>query len=127
MDAATERPYGRASRNQAACRVKAIAGGRSAITRTSVAVLKARRVPCKVAPRKPAGQRVGWPLIDQANALRTRLESLLAQMNSRGPAAADDLATVRRRLADLAGRQGSDCPTPSSRKASLKPIEIEND
>jgi len=82
--------------------VKAIAAGESAITRTSVASLKTRRVPAQPRARRSAGPR-GKPLADQAHALCTRLESLLAQMRSRGPAAADDLATVRRRLADLAG------------------------
>ena len=80
-----------------------MAAGESVITRTSVASLKTRRVPARTPARRSAGPR-GKPLVDQANALCTRLESLLALMSSRGPAAADDLATVRRRLADLAGR-----------------------
>jgi len=84
-------------------RVKAIAAGDSAITRTSVATLKTRRRPSKTPARRCAGS-PGKPLVDQAHALCTRLESLLAQMSSRGPAAADDLATLRRRLADLAGK-----------------------
>jgi len=84
--------------------VKAVAVGDSAITRTSVAALKSRRRAIKVKTRKPTGARVERPLVDQANALCIRLESLLAQMSSRGAAAADDLATVRRRLAELAGR-----------------------
>ena len=83
--------------------VNAIAAGDSAITRTSVAALKLRRAPVGAAACRPAGPR-GKPLVDQANALCTRLESLLAQMSSRGPAAANDLAAVRRRLADLAIR-----------------------
>jgi len=84
-------------------RVKAIAAGDSAITRTSVATLKTRRRPSKTPARRCAGS-PGKPLVDQAHSLCTRLESLLAQMSSRGPAAADDLASVRRRLADLAGK-----------------------
>jgi ParB family transcriptional regulator, chromosome partitioning protein len=83
--------------------VKAIAAGESAITRTSVASLKTRRAPARTRARRSAGPR-GKPLVDQAHALCTRLESLLAQMSSRGQAAADDLAAVRRRLADLVGR-----------------------
>lgn len=83
--------------------VKAIAAGEWVITRTSVASLKTRRVPARAPARRSAGPR-SKPLVDQANALCRRLESLLALMSSRGPAAADDLATVRRRLADLAGR-----------------------
>ncbi len=83
--------------------VKAIASGDSAITRTSVATLKTRRRRSKTPTRRSAGS-PGKPLVDQAHALCTRLESLLAQMSSRGPAAADDLAALLRRLADLAGR-----------------------
>ena len=83
--------------------VKAIASGDSAITRTSVATLKTRRRRPKTPTRRSAGS-AGKSLVDQAQALCTRLESLLAQMSSRGPAAADDLAALLRRLADLAGR-----------------------
>jgi ParB family chromosome partitioning protein len=82
--------------------VTAIAAGDAAITRTSIAALKTRRVPTKAAACRPAGPR-GKPLVHQANALCARLESVLAQLSSSGPAAADDLAAVRRRLADLAG------------------------
>jgi ParB family chromosome partitioning protein len=84
-------------------RVKAFAAGEAAITRTSIAALKNRRAPTNAAACRPAGSR-GRPLVEQANALCTRLESLLAQLSSRGPAAADDLAAMRRRLADLAAR-----------------------
>jgi len=83
--------------------VKVIAAGDAAITRTSIAALKTRGAPTRAAACRPAGLR-GKPLVEQADALCTRLESLLAQLSSRGPAAADDLAAVRRRLADLAGR-----------------------
>jgi ParB family chromosome partitioning protein len=83
--------------------VKAIAAGDSAITRTSVASLKTRRRPARTPARRSAGPRAK-PLVDQAHDLCSRLESLLALMSSRGPAAAADLATVRRRLADLAGK-----------------------
>jgi ParB family chromosome partitioning protein len=83
--------------------VKAIAAGDAVITRTSIAALKTRLAPNRTATCGPAGPR-GTPIVAQANALCTRLESLLAQLSSRGPAAADDLAAVRRRLADLAGR-----------------------
>jgi ParB family transcriptional regulator, chromosome partitioning protein len=84
-------------------RVKIIAAGDSAITRTSIAAFKTRRISTKAAACRPA-DRDGKSLVDQANALCARLESLFAQLSSRGPAATEDLAIVRRRLCDLLDR-----------------------
>lgn len=85
--------------------VQAIAGGESALTRTAVAALRTEHVTTTGAVRKRAGTPRGKAsLVDQANDLCTRLESVLAQISRRGDGAAEDLAILRRRLIDLAGK-----------------------
>jgi len=100
-------------------RVKTIIGGEGEITRRAVASLsKTPRSP-RVATGKVAAPRRPSSLAGQASDLCARLESLIARMTKPGaPVTADELATLRRRLAELAGKQGSDSPTPSARRVA---------
>ena len=84
--------------------VKAIVGREGEITRSAVAsIKKTSRSPRRV-QRKTAGSRRRTSLADQANALCSRFESLLERMTKAGaPVTPDDLAALRRRLAELAG------------------------
>ena len=83
-------------------RVNAIVSGEGEITRKAVASLtKARRA----APRTAAASRPPGSLAGQASDLCARLETLLERMRRPGASVtSDELATVRRRLADLAGK-----------------------
>ena len=85
--------------------VKAIVAGGGEITRSEVATLKAPRRPAKT--DRPAASTRGHkaPLSAQADALCRRLESLVLRMTKQGaPVTADELAALRRRLADLASK-----------------------
>ena len=84
--------------------VKAIVGREGEITRSAVAsIKKTSRSPRRV-QRKTAASRRKTSLADQANALCLRFESLLERMTKAGaPVTPDQLAAVRRRLAELAG------------------------
>jgi ParB family transcriptional regulator, chromosome partitioning protein len=84
-------------------RVKAIVEGRQEITRSAVASLaKSPRSP-RTAPRRPTSSRRPSSLAGLASALCTRLEALFARMTKPGaPVTPDELATLRRRLCDLA-------------------------
>ena len=82
--------------------VKAIVGREGEITRSAVAAIKKASRSPRGARRKAATRR-RTSLLDQANGLCARLESLLGQMIRPGaPVTADELATVRRRLTELA-------------------------
>ena len=84
--------------------VKAIVGREGEITRSAVASLKKASRSPRGAPRKAAASRRRTSLAGQANDLCARLESLLGRMTKAGaPVTADELAAVRRRLAELAG------------------------
>ena len=85
--------------------VKAIVTGKDEITRNSVASLnRARRSP-RGAPRKLAVSRRSSSLADRAGELCTRLESLIGRMTKPGaPVTPEELATLRRRLAELAAK-----------------------
>ena len=86
-------------------RVKAIVSGEGEITRKAVASLtKASRSP-QAAPRKAVAPRQPRSLAGQAGDLCARLEMLLERMRRPGASVtSDELAAVRRRLADLAGK-----------------------
>jgi ParB family chromosome partitioning protein len=86
-------------------RVKAIVSGGGEITRKAVAsLIKAPRSP-RAAPRKAVALRRPSSLAGQAGDLCTRLEALVGRMTKPGtPVTVDELATLRRRLADLAGK-----------------------
>jgi ParB family chromosome partitioning protein len=86
-------------------RVKAIVSGRGEITRKAVASLtKAPRSP-RAAPRKTVAVRPPGSLAGQAGELCARLEALVGRITKPGaPVTADELATLRRRLADLASK-----------------------
>jgi ParB family chromosome partitioning protein len=86
-------------------RVKAIVDGKGEITRSALAALtNAPRTP-RGAPRKPAATRVPSSLAGQASDLCTCLESLVGRMTKPGaPVTSDELATLRRRLAEIASK-----------------------
>ena len=86
-------------------RVKAIVSGEGEITRKAVASLtKAPRSP-RALPRKAVASRQPRSLAGQAGDLCARLETLLERMRRPGASVtSDELATVRRRLAALAGK-----------------------
>jgi ParB family chromosome partitioning protein len=95
--------------------VKAIVAREGEITRSKVAALKAPRRPARAGGSVAPVTRRKSSLSAQAEDLCRRLESLVARMTKRGaPITPDELATLRRRLADLAAKQsgGSDGPTP---------------
>ncbi len=83
-------------------RVKSIVDDKGDITRKAVASLtKAPRT----APRKAAASREPRSLAEQVGDLCVRLETLLERMTRPGASVtSDELATVRRRLAGLAGK-----------------------
>ena len=82
--------------------VKAIVGREGEITRSAVSSIKKASRSCRVL-RKTAASRRRTSLIDQANALCSRFESLLERMTQAGaPVTPDGLAALRRRLAELA-------------------------
>jgi len=83
-------------------RVKEIVSREGEITRSAVASLKkAPRAP-RNAPRKAAGSRRPTPLVEQANDLCARLETLLDRITRPGsPVTSDELAALRRRLTGL--------------------------
>jgi ParB family chromosome partitioning protein len=95
-------------------KVKAIVDGEGEVTRSAVASLyKARRSP-RGAPRKVAVSRRPSSLAGQASDLCARLESLIGRMTKPGaPVTSEELTALRRRLIELAGKWGSDCPTPA--------------
>jgi len=86
-------------------RVKAIVSGEGEITRKAVASLtKAPRSP-RTAPRETVAVRPPGSLAGQAGDLCARLEALVGRMTRpEAPVTVDELATLRRRLADLASR-----------------------
>jgi ParB family chromosome partitioning protein len=86
-------------------RVKAIVSGEGEITRKAVASLtKAPRSP-RAAPRKTVAKSQPRSLAGQAGDLCARLETLLERMRRPGASVtSDELATVRRRLAELAAK-----------------------
>ena len=84
--------------------MKAIVGGEGEITRSAVAALKAPRPPATAGARR-TGAHAHGSLSAQANDLCSKLESLVARMTKPALAVtADELAALRRRLADLAGK-----------------------
>jgi ParB family chromosome partitioning protein len=85
--------------------VKAIVTGKGEITRTAVASLaKAPRSP-RGAPRKTAASRRPNSLAGQASNLCARLETLVGRMTKPGaPVIPEELASLRRRLAELASK-----------------------
>ncbi len=87
--------------------VKAIVTGKGEITRHAVASLsKSPRSP-RTAPRKPVASRRPSSLAGQAGDLCARLEALLGRMTKPGaPVTPEELATLRRRLAELAAQVG---------------------
>jgi ParB family chromosome partitioning protein len=86
-------------------RVKAIVSGGGEITRNAVSSLaKAPRSP-RSAPRKAVPSRQPRSLAGQASDLCARLEELVGRMKKPGaPVTGDELANLRRRLADLASK-----------------------
>ncbi|MEO8921492.1 MAG: hypothetical protein ABI330_01440 [Caldimonas sp.] len=86
-------------------KVKSIVTGEREITRREVASLKEAPRPKRVTQRTAAASPRKNSFVDQASRLCTRLESLFGDM-TRAEAAVtpDELATLRRRLADLSGR-----------------------
>ena len=86
-------------------RVMAIVSGEGEITRKAVASLaQAPRSP-RAAPRKAVASRQPRSLAGQAGDLCARLEALVGRMTKPGaPVTVDELATLRRRLADLASK-----------------------
>jgi ParB family chromosome partitioning protein len=83
-------------------RVKAIVTGEGEITRSAVASLKKAPRSSRGAPRKAAASRRPTSLVGQANDLCARLETLFERMTKPGsPATSDELAALRRRLAQL--------------------------
>ncbi|MEO8924116.1 MAG: ParB/RepB/Spo0J family partition protein [Caldimonas sp.] len=86
-------------------KVKSIVVGEREITRRAVASLKKAPCPKRVAPRTAAASPRKNSFVDQASRLCTRLESLFGDMTGTGVTVKpDELATLRRRLAELAGR-----------------------
>jgi ParB family chromosome partitioning protein len=85
--------------------VKAIVAGQGEITRSAVASLaKAPRSP-RGAPRKAACSRRPNSLSGQASNLCARLETLVGRMTKPGaPVTPEELASLRRRLAELASK-----------------------
>jgi ParB family chromosome partitioning protein len=84
--------------------VKAIVGREGEITRSAVSSIKKASRSCRVL-RKTAASRRRTSLVDQANALCSRFESLLERMTKAGARVTpDELAAVRRRLTELAAR-----------------------
>jgi len=84
-------------------RVKAIVTGEGEITRSAVASLKKTQRSPRSVTRRTSAPRRPTSLVVQANDLCTRLEALLGRLNKAGsPAAPDELAELRRRLAQLA-------------------------
>ena len=84
--------------------VKAIVGREGEITRSAVASIKKSPRPPHAKPRKAVATRRHISLATQADGLCARLESLLGRMTRQGaPVTSDELATVHRRLAQLAG------------------------
>ena len=92
--------------------VKAIVNREGEITRSAVASLRKAPRPSRGAPRKAAPSRRPATLIVQASDLCDRLESLLGSMTRPGAAVtSDELAALRRRLAQLGSQSSSDRPT----------------
>ena len=92
--------------------VKAIVKREGEITRSAVACLRKAPRPPRAAPRKAAPSRRPATLIAQASDLCDRLESLLGSMTRPGAAVtSDELAALRRRLAQLGSQSSSDRPT----------------
>jgi ParB family chromosome partitioning protein len=86
-------------------KVKAIVAREGEITRSEVAALKTRRRPARTTGRAAPAPRRKASLAAQADDLCRRLESLVARMTKQGaPVTPDELAALRRRLADLAGK-----------------------
>lgn len=85
--------------------VKAIVGGDAELTRGAVATLKVEVKTVTSGTRNPSRPRRCRSLASQANELCSRLESLLGRMTQPGASpTADELAALRRRLADLASK-----------------------
>jgi ParB family chromosome partitioning protein len=85
--------------------VKAIVAREGEITRSKVTALKARRRPTRTAGRAVPTSRPKSSLSAQADDLCRRLESLVERMTKQGaPVTSDELAALRRRLGDLAGK-----------------------
>jgi ParB family chromosome partitioning protein len=86
-------------------RVKAVVNGEGEITRSAVASLNKASRSARGASRKVAVSRRPSSLAGQASDLCTRLESLVARMTKPGaPVTSEELATLRRRLAELAAK-----------------------
>jgi ParB family chromosome partitioning protein len=86
-------------------KVKAIVAREGGITRSKVAALKAPRRPARTTGRAAPAPRRTASLSAQADDLCRRLESVVARMTKHGaPVTPDELAALRRRLADLAGK-----------------------
>lgn len=84
--------------------VRAIIKEGREVTRRAVGSLKKAPRSQRATPRKTAPDPKS-PLADRARNLCTRLDSLLSQMTRAGaPVTPEELATVRRRLVDLASR-----------------------
>jgi ParB family chromosome partitioning protein len=83
-------------------RVKAVIAGEGEITRRAVASLKKARRSPRGASTTASASRRQTSLVEQANDLCARLETLLNRMTKPGcQASSDDIAAVRRRLAQL--------------------------
>ena len=86
-------------------RVKAIVSGEGEITRKAVASLTKVSRSARTAPRKTAAVRPPGSLSGRAGELCARLEALVGRMTKPGaPVTADEMATLRRRLTDLASK-----------------------
>ena len=85
--------------------VTAIVNGEGEITRSTVASLKKAPRSRRAAPRNAVTSPRKNSLADRASNLCARLESLLGHMTRPGaPVTSDELATLRRRLVDLASK-----------------------
>lgn len=86
-------------------RVKAIVTGKGEITRNAVASLANAPRPPPGTPRKVVSSRRASSLAAQAGGLCARLEALIDRMTKPGaPVTPEELATLRRRLAELAAK-----------------------
>jgi len=86
-------------------KVKAIVEREGEITRSEVAALKSPRRPARTTRRTAPAPLRKTSLAAQADDLCRRLESLVARMTKQGAAISpDELAALRRRLADLAAK-----------------------
>jgi ParB family chromosome partitioning protein len=85
--------------------VKAIVAREGKITRRDVTTLKAPRRPARTVGRAAPTRRRNASLSAQADELCRRLESLVSRITKQGaPVTPDEVAALRRRLADLAGK-----------------------